>query len=148
MVPSECEPRGDDSDQRAENEIEAEMVVFGEARGADVDCNGDGGEGWDDKVVWWSGCCVTDAERVGGCGCYVIVAVGVAVARVRGEVVVVEGAIVLMESVGSCVFAWAVFGIFSFGFHRGAACSVGVEWKEFVFVRRRLSLLCCREDYW
>ena len=55
VVPSEREPGGADADQRAGDQVEAEVVEFDKARRADVDGDGDGDAGEDDQVGWGRG---------------------------------------------------------------------------------------------
>lgn len=55
VVPSESEPGGSDTDQRAGDEVEAEVVEFDEAGRADIYCYCDRDAGEDDQVGWWRG---------------------------------------------------------------------------------------------
>lgn len=91
VVPSESEPSGANADQRAGNQVEAEVVEFDEARRADVDGGRDGDAGEDDQVQGWRGGLVAGRD----CAWFVEICGGRV--RVAGFRVVCDGFAVVVQ---------------------------------------------------
>jgi hypothetical protein len=64
VVEPETEPRARDTDQAAEQDVEAEVTIVDESGGADVDCGANGDEDEDEGVNGWGGVLVADGDDV------------------------------------------------------------------------------------
>jgi hypothetical protein len=64
VVEPETEPRTRDTDQAAEQDVEAEVTKVDESGGADVDCGANGDEDEDEGVDGWGGVLVADGDDV------------------------------------------------------------------------------------